>query len=93
MTEQELIDQLSQAEDDLKQAKRVLSEAKKRLVDVEDQVITCKLYRDRAKESLREYRNTNYIPEIEQRDEEIEKFRQDNPEVCRLARDRDLNRP
>jgi len=92
MKEQELIRDLQNAEEELSIAQRALAEAKKRWTDAETLVIDCKIHRDRMKDALRDYRVRTPKYEPTKRDEDIEQYRQNNPEVVEMARQRDLNR-
>jgi uncharacterized protein YdiU (UPF0061 family) len=92
MKEQELVSKLDEAEDELKLAQRALAEAKKRWTDAETLVIDCKIHRDRMKNKLRDFRAVTPKYEPTKRDEDIEQYRKNNPEVVEMARQRDLNR-
>lgn len=91
-TEQELMNGLAEAEKELHDAKRALAEAKKRWTDAETNVISAKLKKDRIKEELRVYRKTTPKYEPDQRDLDIERFREENPELCEWARERDAKK-
>ena len=95
MTEKELVEKLEAAHKVLAEARKNLTRSKKELTDAETQVISAKLEADRVKEELRAHRATipSLQPEISLRDQEIEQFREDHPDVCAFARERDLNRP
>jgi hypothetical protein len=92
MTEQEYLDQIAQAEQDWYLAKRDLAEAKKVWVSAETQVIDCKIALDRIKEDLRVYRSITPTLNLELREQEIEKFRKNHPELCQWADQRDKNK-
>lgn len=88
-TEKELLSKLAEAEKELTDAKRLLTEARKRWTDAETDVISAKLKTERVKEEIRVHRNTtpNYEPTPEELD--LERFRQDNPELMQWVRERD----
>ena len=92
MNEQELAAQLQETEKELHQAKLVLAEAKRRCTDAETQVIDLKIHRDRIKEKLRVCCARTPQPEDVRRDEVIEQFRKDHPELVEMAKQRDLDR-
>lgn len=89
MTEQELINKLAEADREVIDAKKALAEAKKRWTDAETNLISAKINRDRIKEDLRVYRRITVRHDPDARDLEIERFRQDNPELVEWARQRD----
>jgi hypothetical protein len=89
MTEQEALDILATAERELIGAKANLVKARRTLTDAESLLIETKLTRDRAKEALRVFRNTTPKYEPSKRDEEIEQFKLDHPELVAWARERD----
>ncbi len=91
-TEQELLDKLREAEKGYAESKRKLSETKKRWTDAETELVNSKLHMERVKEELRVHRNTTVRHEPSRRDQEIEEFRQNNPEVVEFARLRDEER-
>lgn len=88
-TENELLSKLAEAEKSLYEARNSLAEAKRKWTTAETEVISAKLNRDRVKEELRVHRNTtpNYEPTSEEL--ELERFRQDNPELMQWVRERD----
>jgi hypothetical protein len=89
VTEQELINNLEEADREVVDAKKVLAEAKKRWTDAETDLIGAKINRDRAKETLRVYRNVTPKCDPDQRDLELERFRAEHPELVEFARQRD----
>lgn len=93
MSEQELIDQLTEAEKELAQAQNRLASAKKIWTEAETKLIDAKIHLERVKEALRAYRacTPKYEPSL--RDESIEQFRKDHPELVEMAKQRDLNKP
>jgi DNA repair exonuclease SbcCD ATPase subunit len=92
MNENDLLKQLEEAEKELQYAQKDLAEAKSRWTDAETKLIGAKIHRDRVKESLRVYRATTPKYESNRRDEDIEQFRKDHPELVEWAKERDLNR-
>lgn len=92
MTEQDIVEHISEAETDYKQASLMLTEAKKRVVEIETRVIEVKLRFEKYVEMLRVSRNSTPQPEILQRDSEIEDFRISHPELVAMAKERDANR-
>jgi hypothetical protein len=92
MTEEDILLQLSEAEEDYQRASRLHVKAKKAVVDAETIVIEAKLRFEKFVEALRIFRNSHVQPEVILRDQEIEKFRQDHPELVELAKERDRNR-
>jgi hypothetical protein len=91
-SEQEILEQISTAEIDYQQAKHLLVEAKKRVSEIETTVIEVKLRFERSVELLRQHRNSHVQPEIILRDQEIERFRLDHPELVAMAKQRDQDR-
>lgn len=90
MTEQELLDKLSDADREVQEAKRALLEAKKRWTDAETALIGATIHRDRVQEALRVHRNTTPKKELSPNKKEVEAFRQKFPELCAEALARDL---
>jgi hypothetical protein len=62
MTEQELLDQLAEAELNWNEAKRKLAVAKKLWTHAETLCIDSKLQKERVEEALRVFRNRQVIP-------------------------------
>ncbi len=62
MTEQEILDELSEADKELQDARNLLAAAKRRLLDTETRVIDAKLHREKIAESLRVFRAQKVIP-------------------------------
>jgi hypothetical protein len=93
MNEPEIISLLNEAEQDYQRASLLLSKAKRTLMEVETIVIESKLRMEKYVELLRIHRNTHSQPEIVLRDEEIQQFRQDHPELVALAKERDRSKP
>lgn len=92
MTEEELLQQLKEAEDELHHAKRKVREVKSQLLDAETNLINAKLHRDRVKEALRVHLATTPKYEPTKRDEDIEQFREKHPELVAWARQRDFEK-
>lgn len=94
-TEQEILERLAVAQREYEHAQKSLARAKKVLIAAETETINHKLHLDRIKEELRVHRATipSTHPEIELRDIEIDKFRQDHPEIVAFAKERDQNKP
>jgi len=90
--ENELLSKLAEAEKELYEARNALSEAKKKWTAAETNVISAKINRDRVKEELRVYRNTtpNYEPDAQ--DLDLERFRNQHPELMEWIRERDGNK-
>jgi hypothetical protein len=88
-TEQEILDRLAEIEKECQDAKRKLVDAKKRWTEAETLLINASLQRDRIREELRVHRVTVPRHEPSHRDIEIERFRQDNPEIVEFAKERD----
>jgi len=91
MNEKELLQEIAVAEQEYQDAKKALAEAKRKWVDAETEVIHAKLKKERLVEELRINRNTvpPETPVMEQRELDIERFRQDHPELVEWARQRD----
>lgn len=91
MSDQNILKEIAQAEQDYSDALKKLALAKKTWVAIETTVIDTKIALERAKEKLRTYRNTtpNYVV-VEQREQEIEEFRVRYPELVEEAKERDL---
>lgn len=92
MTENDILTLLATAEKELVEAKANLTKARRAVTDAESKVIETKLNRDRAKESLRVFRNRTPKHVPERRDLEIEQFRIDHPELVEWARKRDADK-
>jgi hypothetical protein len=88
-TEKELLSKLAEAEKELLDARRSLDEARKRWTDAETNVISAKLNKERIKEEIRVHRNTTPTNEPTSEELELERFRQDNPELMQWIRERD----
>lgn len=56
MTEQDLLDQMAEADQDLKEAQLAMARARESLVAAESNIIRLKLLRERAEETLRLFR-------------------------------------
>lgn len=93
-TEQEILERLVVAQGEYEQAQKSLARAKKIVITAETEAVNCKIVLDQIKEELRVHRATipSTHPEISQRELEIEKFRQDNPEIVAFAKERDLGK-
>ncbi len=89
MTEAELLKQLDDINYDWNEAKRKLAYAKKQLIEIESNMIEISLRRDKAQEALRMFKLTTPIQPLTIRELDIEKFRENNAEVCEFARERD----
>lgn len=89
MDEQELLKKLANAEIGLAEAKKGFAEAKRALTNAETNLVNAKLHRDRVKEELRVYRAITPKYDPDRRDQEIEQFRQDNPEIMEFIKQRD----
>ncbi len=92
MSEQELVDQLNDAEKELAQAQSKLASAKKVWTEAETKLIEAKIHLERVKEALRAFRARTPKHEPTLRDETIEQFRKDHPELVEMAKQRDLNK-
>lgn len=88
-TEQEFRGAIKAAELDHEAAKKKMAQAKKAWVNAESAVIAARVALDNLREEFRVWRKTtpNYQPSS--REEEIEGFRERNPEVIEFARQRD----
>lgn len=90
MTEQELLDALAQADVAYEEAKAKMAKAKRAWVDTETEVIEAKLARDRIREQLGVFRRVSTtVIRPNSRTQEIEDFRERNPEIVEFARERD----
>ncbi len=90
MTEQEILDALAEADIAYEQAKEKMAKAKRAWVDTETAVIEAKLARDRIREELRVFRKVSTTAQRpNSRTQEIEAFRERNPELVEFARQRD----
>jgi hypothetical protein len=89
MTEQEIIEKLALADKEVQDAKKALADARRRWTDAETNLISAKLHWERTKEELRVHRNTVPRSDPSRRDQEVEQFRKDNPEIVQWARERD----
>ena len=94
-TEQEILERLAVAQREYEYARQRLIGAKKTVVVAETESINHKIHMEKIEEELRVHRATTMSahPEIESRVLEIDQFRQDNPEVCAMAKQRDLDKP
>lgn len=88
--EVDLLDQIKKAETEHQHAKSKLAKAKRDLTNAETDLINTKLHVARLREQLRVYRNTTPRNDLSARDLEIQKFREEYPELCEWARQRDL---
>lgn len=91
-TENELLSKLAEAEKELYEARNALSEAKKKWTAAETNVISAKLNRDRVKEELRIHRNTTPRYEPDARELDLERFREEHPELMEWIRERDAKK-
>lgn len=90
MTEQELLDALAQADNVYEEAKAKMAKVKRAWLDAETVVIEAKLERERIREELRVFRGASTtVIRPNSRTQEIEEFRERNPEVVEFARERD----
>lgn len=90
--EQDLLDQIEKAETEHRHAKAKFAKAKRDVVNAETDVVNTKLHVARLREQLRVYRNITPKDEPSARDLEIQRFREDNPEVCEWAKQRDIGK-
>lgn len=88
-SEQELLNKLAEAEKELHDARNSLADAKRKWTDAETNVISAKLHRDRVKEELRVHRNTTPKYDPTPQDLDLQRFRDDNPELMEWIRERD----
>lgn len=91
-SEQEIIEQLEKAEVNFKETKLALAKARSLVMETETSTIEAKLYRDSLKEKLRVHRNTVPRVELTRRDLEIQKFREEWPDLVEWAKERDLSK-
>lgn len=73
---------IKEAEDNILSINKKIALLKKQLVDIESDLITAKLAKERAKEALREYLNVSVSPELSARKIEIDEFRKKYPDLC-----------
>lgn len=88
-SEQELLSKLAEAEKELHDARNSLADAKRKWTAAETNVISAKLHRDRVKEELRVHRNTTPKYEPTPADLDLQRFRDENPELMEWIRERD----
>jgi hypothetical protein len=88
-TELDLMQEILEVEKELVISKAKLAEANRKWLERETEVISIKIKLDNLKEALRVNRDTYAGITFEKRDLEVEEFRQRNPEVCEMARQRD----
>jgi len=88
-SEQELLSKLAEAEKELHDARNSLADAKRKWTAAETNVISAKLNRDRVKEELRVHRNTTPKYEPTPADLDLQRFRDENPELMEWIRERD----
>jgi predicted methyltransferase len=89
-TEQDFLNELAELDKVWLFAKKKLAEAKKLLMENETRIIELKLQKDRLTEELRIFRNTSVECQLaSSRDIEVASFKERNPEVCKMANDRD----
>ena len=62
MTEQEMLNELAEADKELHDAKRLLADARRRWTEAETTVINAKLHKDRIAEKLRIFRAQQVVP-------------------------------
>lgn len=74
---------LKDAENDYQLAQISIIKIKKLLIDSETKLIGAKINKEKATEELRIFYATTYIPEFDQRDKEIQDFREKYPELCK----------
>lgn len=89
MIKQDLENLISELELDKRIAKRRLAETRRAVTEAETKLIDISIAYDRAKEELRVFIATSPIREKTLHDLEIDKFREDNPEIVEFARKRD----
>ena len=89
MTDQELLQQLDNADYEYQEAKRKLARLKKEYMDAETVLINCKLHKERVVEAIRVHMATTPRPEKSLQDLEIERFRETYPELVKWAKQRD----
>ena len=84
-TEQELLNQISETEDELKHARLSLSDLKEKFTATETYLIGLKLKKDRLEAQLQKQRNEAVsVSEYETAyEEDIERFRQKLPELMK----------
>ncbi len=89
MSDQELLQQLDDADYEYQEAKRKLARLKKECMDAETVLINCKIHKEKVVEALRVHMNTTPRLEKSLQDLEIERFRETHPELVEWARQRD----
>ena len=93
-TEEELLQQLAEAEKEYEQAKKALARAKRLILSAETEVINRKIQLEKIQETVRVFKCTSPSnPEITLHQQEIIRFREDHPELVEFAKERDRNKP
>jgi hypothetical protein len=82
LSAQDFKQKIKQAEDDILAIKQKIALLKKQLSDIESDLITASLTKERAKEGLREYLNVSVSEELSARKLEIDEFRKKYPDLC-----------
>lgn len=93
MTEQEILNQIQEAEQEKNYAKLALRNAKKLLQEADTLLFESTLKLERLREALRVYHNITYRKEHGAREKEIAAFRAKFPDLCEMAKQRDKDRP
>lgn len=73
---------IKESEDNIITISKKIVLLKKQLIDIESDLITAKLAKERAKEALRQYLNVSVSPELSARKIEIDEFRKKYPDLC-----------
>lgn len=92
MNEQGLMDELAKADAEHLEAKRKLAVAKRLCTHAETQVIETALNKERMAEKLRAFRARSMNRPLTLLQMEIEKFREDYPDLVEFARLRDAEK-
>ena len=88
-SEKELLSKLAEAEKELTNTKNLLAEAKRKWTAAETNVISAKIHLDRVKEEIRIHRNTTPRNDPTPQDLDLQRFRDDHPELMEWIRERD----
>jgi hypothetical protein len=89
-TEKEYLAQIKDAEQEIASQQTYMVWYKRCVSETESRLIEVKIRKERLIESLARLRNSTIDRDLTDRDQEIQNFRDRNPELCRMAKERDL---
>jgi len=89
-TEKEYLTQIKDTETEITSQQNQMIWYKRCVSETESRLIEAKIRKERLVESLQQLRNSTIDRDLTDREQDIKDFRNRNPELCQMAKDRDL---